>query len=42
MDFDVVVEDEVTDASDQFKTLLKKIFSKDPTQRPTFDDILAD
>jgi serine/threonine protein kinase len=32
----------VADASDEFKSLLKRILSKDPTQRPTFADILSD
>jgi len=37
-----VVEDEIKNGSDTFKALLKKTLTRDPSQRPTFADILSD
>ena len=41
-DFNSVIDNEILNSSDEFKTFLKKILSRDPTQRPTFADILKD
>jgi len=42
LDFNAAVEKEVVAASSEFETLLKRILTKDPAQRPTFADILDD
>ena len=39
-DFIAVIEDELKESSDTFRSLLKKILSRDPSQRPTFAKIL--
>lgn len=40
--FTSVIEDEIKNASGAFKAFLKKVLARDPSQRPTFAEILKD